>query len=217
MGLPLRASALANILLSAFLHAFAAPATEMPLSTVALIGPASSDIIAGSTIHVGLLFEDSPYIGLYEGVGISVIYPNGTSSSVGEETTFLQTVNRSVPLPQDCNNKHPFGISAVNIKVGTCTVQYNASYWLSSDPSQANASYCGPPPFSRQYWLLNSTFAASQNSGNVTNASDISVVATFPSSPTEEVILASVAGSRYSSGGPLDVLGLVGWALVNAL
>lgn len=236
----LRAFALTHVLLSVYFScAIAAPMMEAPPSTVTLLVPPTSNITLGSFVEVGLHFADSPsYDGLFEGVGIYVIYPDGTSDNIGESSTYWQTVNLSQPLLQSCiTNGEPFGISAAGFtanQLGTLvlfwfqsghgssylislrryTLQYNVSYWLSSDPSQANATYCGPKPFLQQTWLLNYTFDVSQNGDNVGSIpleTLSSVVATLPSSPTGEVLL-NAAGLRYHFGGTL--LGLMAWLLV---
>jgi hypothetical protein len=76
-------------------------------------------------------------------------------------------------------------------------VVYNLTYGLSADPSQANRSYCGPPPYSYQSWLLNATFdaAAGGRPGGDWSLDNLTTVTTrLPGTPTG-VVLGTVSAS----------------------
>ncbi|KAE9394845.1 hypothetical protein BT96DRAFT_923266 [Gymnopus androsaceus JB14] len=179
---------------------------DSPPSTVTLMGPPNATTVPlGSPLSVGLLFGPE-YIGLLEFLDISVIYPNGTVVFAGGASNYLTiSANDSAP-PQDCgqlDGAGEGGVRAAGIsvdQVGTYMVQYNVSYWLSSDPSQANATYCGPPPFSQQMWLLNTTFVAFQpGSATSTGLPNEVSTATIPGSPTGNVAPVTNGGGQKHS------------------
>jgi len=72
------------------------------------------------------------------------------------------------------------------------TIHWNITYGLSSDPLQANSSYCGPEPFSWQTFILNKTVtvlpegALGHNGGRL-SVPLTTVVSQFPSEPTGQV------------------------------
>ena len=86
--------------------------------------------------------------------------------------------------------------------VGTYTVVWNFTYVMSAEPQKANATSCGPAPFSSQSFVLNRTVEATAVSGegagpgpSYTNAG-FTVSTTLPAKPTGDLQLAGVAGVR---------------------
>jgi hypothetical protein len=65
---------------------------------------------------------------------------------------------------------------------------------VSSDPSQANSTYCGPGPFSYETYILNKTFSVTSNEGQ----GGIATITTqLPQQPTGMVKLDSSADRLY--------------------
>jgi len=133
--------------------------------------------------------------GLPHNTSVSLKYPNGTLANVmstfGGDDTFCL---------------YPSVVAAVGYfladQVGQHIVFWNVSYGISSDPSKANISYCGPPPFSFQSWTLNRTFEV-QGSGN-SGPAEATVTASFSTQPTGNL---PTSGSM-KSGVHVGVVGL---------
>jgi hypothetical protein len=65
---------------------------------------------------------------------------------------------------------------------------WDIAYVESSDSTKANETYCGPPPFSEQKWLLNSTTTVvSANLGSNVVVATATTVQKLPSKPTGRV------------------------------
>ncbi len=91
------------------------------------------------------------------------------------------------------------------------TIRYNISYWLSSDPSQANDTYCGPQPFTHETWILNPTFSVGTSKeccGAVPFISSLGTTSALPSTPTGKITLANASHGSRIGGGGLDWLTL---------
>jgi hypothetical protein len=61
------------------------------------------------------------------------------------------------------------------------TATWNFTYAMSSDPSQANSTYCGPGPFSFEYYVLNKTFSVTSNE---TQGALATITTQLPQQPT---------------------------------
>jgi len=156
-----------------------------PPRDVELIYPADT---ANLNQNVSLGYQDpkmtETLFGLSRNVSISVTYPNGTHSplvSTFSPDTFC-TVGPTTGFVS--------GTFTVN-QTGTYTAFWNYSYGISSDPSQANASYCGPPPFTYQSFLLNHTFEV-QDIGADASVNPTTASSELPTQPT---------GTLNTSGG----------------
>lgn len=81
---------------------------------------------------------------------------------------------------------------------GTYTVVWNFTYVMSADPQKANASSCGPAPFSTQIFLLNRTVEATAAAGgggasaSYTNAG-VTESTNLPAQPTGDLKIAGAA------------------------
>jgi hypothetical protein len=65
---------------------------------------------------------------------------------------------------------------------------WDVTYVMSSDPSQANSSSCGPPPFSKQDWSLTSTVSViDADVGAAVIAATASATVPLPGKPTGKV------------------------------
>ncbi|KAH9927831.1 uncharacterized protein B0H18DRAFT_875295, partial [Fomitopsis serialis] len=105
------------------------------------------------------------FLGLVEAVNTSLIAPNGTK--IGH----FQSNTDNITGLGSCVPAQSTGASGCDVAAdeGTYTIIWNVAYTMSSDPSQANASYCGPSPFSTQTCLLNETFEATKGQGEATS------------------------------------------------
>jgi hypothetical protein len=63
---------------------------------------------------------------------------------------------------------------------------------MSSDPSQANSTYCGPGPFSFEYYVLNKTFSVISNE---TQGALATITTLLPQQPTGLVKLDTSSSS----------------------
>lgn len=84
-------------------------------------------------------------------------------------------------------------------EAGTYTVVWNFTYIMSAEPQKANASSCGPAPFSTQIFLLNRTVeAAASAGGGGVGASytdrGFTATTTLPAQPTGDLKSAGAAG-----------------------
>jgi hypothetical protein len=67
---------------------------------------------------------------------------------------------------------------------------------MSSDPSQANSTYCGPGPFSFEYYVLNKTFSVISNE---TQGALATITTELPQQPTGLVKLDTLSSSSSSA------------------
>jgi hypothetical protein len=61
------------------------------------------------------------------------------------------------------------------------TAFWNFTFATSSDPSQANDTYCGPGPFSFESYVVNKTFMVDDTQGQ---PADATVTTSLPQQPT---------------------------------
>ncbi|TFY59647.1 hypothetical protein EVJ58_g5651 [Rhodofomes roseus] len=142
-------------------------------------------------------------LGFIEAMNITIFAPNGTDiSSVG-----VNTVPDNITGHGDCGSYPGSSYSgcAVAADTGTYTIRWNLTYTMSADPSQANASYCGPAPFSTQIFVLNQTFDTFTvlGQGNAHTNTEITTTTTLPTKPTGNLKVAGALDMRVS--------GEVGW------
>jgi hypothetical protein len=83
------------------------------------------------------------------------------------------------------------------------TAFWNFTYATSSDPSQANGSYCGPGPFSFESYVVNKTFSVNATTSEEQPAA--TVTTDLPQQPTG--LVKSSAGRSVVGWWP-SVLGL---------
>ena len=181
------------------------PPTEVEVNTTVCFGwaqPTDAPHYYGASraIHsTGLLYVNSQWgSGFVEAVNISTYASNGTNvGSVGVGTD-------SGKIVMDCGYYPGITYNGCTVltDVGTYTVVWNFTYVMSAEPQKANATSCGPAPFSSQSFVLNRTVEATAVSGegagpgpSYTNAG-FTVSTTLPAKPTGDLQLAGVAGVR---------------------
>ena len=132
-------------------------------------------------------------------MNISAYAPNGTNiGSIGVDT------NSSGQAMIDCGY-YP-GVTYTGCtplpETGSYTIVWNFTYVISAEPQRANATSCGPAPFSSQTFVLNRTVEATAvSSGDAgpgvsyTNAGS-TVATTLPAKPTGDLKLAGAADVR---------------------
>lgn len=174
-----------------------------PPSTIEfLIGPTTNSTISFNTsVPAGASFSPTTDAGLARSVNVTFTRPNGTISG-GVVVNPLNTGTLFVP----CGGGGGGGWSSILAdQEGVCVqvlldsllvltdsfvliryvIHYNITYGMSSDTSQANSTFCGPPPYSFQSWIVNSTFnvraPAEGDGGTLTPAS---FTTGLPSAPT---------------------------------
>ena len=143
-------------------------------------------------------------------MNISAYAPNGTNiGSIGVDT------NSSGQAMIDCGY-YP-GVTYTGCtplpETGSYTIVWNFTYVISAEPQRANATSCGPTPFSSQTFVLNRTVEATAVSGggpgpgpSYTNVG-VTASTTLPAKPTGDLKLAGAAEVRVS--GAIMVLGVV--------
>jgi hypothetical protein len=99
------------------------------------------------------------------------------------------------------------------------TISWNYTYTTSADPSQANATFCGPGPFSHQKFLLNTTFevvdqGASTTTGRNTTAQ--TVTSRLPTAPTGKVNSPDAKSGASSSFSLFTTVGKMGMLVSGA-
>ncbi|KAK7049426.1 hypothetical protein VNI00_006027 [Paramarasmius palmivorus] len=167
--------------------------TVSPPSTVQLIHPEGT-LQINSRVKIGFGYNGPPYQGFLQSINSSLQWPNGTESAS----------LRSIPMKDhSCRAESRYNATATMTldQVGNYTIFWNVTYGLSSDPTQANSTYCGPEPFSYQSWLLNSTFRVDSNPARTDRAVlSTFVETTLPGSPTGSLKV-PVTSSSSSGGG----------------
>ena len=106
-------------------------------------------------------------------------------------------------------------------EVGTYTIKWNFTYVMSAEPQKANATSCGPAPFSSQTFVLNRTVEVTAVDGggagpgpSYTNT-DVTVSTTLPAKPTGDLKLAGAVSVRVP--GEILMLGVAAAMGVMAL
>ncbi|KAH9833544.1 uncharacterized protein C8Q71DRAFT_773928 [Rhodofomes roseus] len=186
-----------------FALAASAYAASLPDKLTLLVPP--SHVQVNSTVCPGwsMPADETRYYGFIEAMNITIFAPNGTDiSSVG-----VNTVPDNITGHGDCGSYPGSSYSgcAVVADTGTYTIRWNLTYTMSADPSQANASYCGPAPFSTQIFVLNQTFDTFTvlGQGNAHTNTEITTTTTLPTKPTGNLKVAGALDMRVS--------GEVGW------
>ena len=188
-----------------------------PPDKVVLIVPADNNIEAGIVVPVGVNHPaDEPIYygmihclqctvlqlltnrtGLIQEVNISIFASNGTMI---QNESFGDNLTESIAAGA-CGNWPEHGSDSIMLfqipdsdpgqDPGTYTMAWNFTYMISSDPQNANASYCGPGPFSTQHFLINSTFESEPNDTGEPNplytVPASLTTANLPSKPTGNV------------------------------
>jgi len=150
-----------------------------PPRDVELIYPASA-VNLNQTVDLGWAStnDSASLLGFTQNVTVSVTFPNGTNRPV---------IDSQSPNNSTCVGSTGFATgSFIADQIGTYIAYWNYSYGISSDSSQVNSTYCGPPPFSFQSWLLNHTFDAQTLGSNVV-ALNTTASSNLPTQPTGSV------------------------------
>ncbi|KAE9393492.1 hypothetical protein BT96DRAFT_923989 [Gymnopus androsaceus JB14] len=168
-----------------------------------LVPPSPSSVLFESSVPAGVVYSSIP-----EGVGIivNVTYtcPNGTTSP-----------GIVVNWPFSCPSGDGGGWSYIIAdQQGNYTIRYNITHGVSSDPSQANATYCGPEQYSFQSWTLNSTFTVQSpelfgggpdSSFTEPTITPVRLVSALPTTPTGSVPVKNSGWRLGSSFGSQSV------------
>jgi len=189
----------ATLTLSLLVFPLSAYAVSLPDTFTLLVPP--SQVQANSTVCFGCAQPPTRYYGLIEAVNTTLIAPNGTK--IGH---FQLNTNNITGLGT-CVPAQSTGGSGCDVvpDEGTYTIIWDVAYTMSSDPSQANASYCGPPPFSTQTFSLNETFEATVGQSEATSFTNMAytTATTFLTEPTGNLKVAGASALRLP--------GVTGW------
>ncbi|KAF5349053.1 hypothetical protein D9758_012681 [Tetrapyrgos nigripes] len=153
-----------------------------PPDSISLIFPTSNEILFNSSLPIGITDPETIF-GLARIVNITRSFPNG----IVQKGIVIGTDSE-----EDCTifGTEELEYLAFNVS-GEHTIHWNITYGLSSDPSQANSSFCGPKPFSWQTFILNKTFTVLEQdnrtgsgSGGQLEVPTATFVSQLPSEPT---------------------------------
>jgi len=186
-----------------------------PPGSISLIRPdPKSHVPQNSNLTFGFASPSQQFFGLLQNVKMSYRQPDGTdvpSSSFGPAFTQGGSFRSDGYSPAQCRT-FP-GTSTTNevnaSQVGNYTFFWNVTYVMSSDPTKANDTYCGPPPFSEQSWLLNSTVEVIDvNAGTAVVAATATTTQPLPSKATGKVNsdAMGIRGSVVNWGSALGML-----------
>jgi len=179
--------------------------TASPPDKLTLLVP-PSQVQVNSLVCLGWAepADSTRYYGFIEAVNISMIAPNGTN---------IGSVTHSTNAGLGCTTYPGSSYSgcAVASDTGKYTVVWNFTYTISSDPAQANESYCGPAPFSTQVFLLNETFEATlvQGEGTSFTNTEFTRTTTLPTKPTGNL--------RVAGASAVHLPEVIGWMGATAV
>lgn len=176
-----------------------------PPSTIEyLIGPATnSNIPFNTSVPAGASFAPTADAGLARSVNVTFTRPNGTISGgvvvnpLYTDTMFLPCGGSGGGWSWILADQEGVCVQVLLVSLLESTdslvlirysIHYNITYGMSSDTSQANSTFCGPPPYSFQSWIVNSTFnvrAPTQGDGGTLTPT--SFITGLPSAPTGTV------------------------------
>jgi len=187
-----------------------------PPGSVHLIRPNPNIRVPDSAVITYGFAEDTNQIyGLVKNITMYYMQPDGSqvaSDSFGSDFTNQDgSFDNGGYSPDECRN-YPGTSMTSNFSAsqpGNYTLFWDITYVMSSDPTKANSTYCGPGPFSKQNWLMNSTVIvveASLGSGVDIGTSTTDV--NLPSSPTGRVN-GAVGIAPGHAAGLLSVLAMV--------
>jgi len=168
--------------------------------SISLIRPKpNTNVTQYTNLTYGVSSSNKQYWGLVENVVMWYTAPDGTqtpSPTYGPAITSGGVFQDSGYTPEECRS-YP-GTTSLNVvnasETGNYTFFWNVTYVESSDPTQANSTYCGPPPFSQQSWLLNSTVEVVEaDFGTAVVGATSTTMQGLPSKPTGKVNSADVA------------------------
>lgn len=165
-----------------------------PPGSIVLIRPEPKTHVPQNTnLTFGFASPSQQFFGLIQNVKMSYNQPDGTtvqSGSFGPAITQGGTFQTDGYSPAQCRS-YP-GVSTTTVvnasQVGNYTFIWDVTYVESSDSSKANETYCGPPPFSKQNWNVNSTVTVIDVTvGSAAVAPTATTTSPLPSKPTGKV------------------------------
>jgi len=186
-----------------------------PPGSITLIRPdPKTQVPQYANLTYGFVSSKTQYWGLIQNIQMSYSQPDGSriqSSTYGPSITSGGSFQNNGYSPEECRS-FP-GTTTLNDVNATQTGQYtffwDVTYVESSDSTKANSSYCGPPPFSEQNWVMNTTVTVvDANLGPDIVAATASTVQDLPSKPTGRVNNGAVwlGGSAANWGSAVGLL-----------
>jgi len=180
-----------------------------PPSSITLIRPdPDTRVPTYANLTFGFTSSSTQYWGLIQNIEMSYSQPDGSTI---QSSTYGPPFQSSGYSAAECRS-FP-GTTMLNEVNASQTGQYmffwDVTYVESSDSTKANQSYCGPPPFSKQNWVLNSTVTVvNANLGTGIIAATASTTQKLPSKPTGRVNngAVSVGGSAAKWGSAVGLL-----------
>jgi hypothetical protein len=184
----------------AFIIALLAPLTwakaVSPPNTITLIRPDPSARYPRDTILTyGFTWPNGDILyGLVHNITMYYTQPDGSTVPSGSFGSRYTNGDGSFQVdgytPAQCRT-YPGTITTREVpayQAGKYTLFWSVTYVMSDDPTQANSTYCGPSPYSKQSWVVNSTATVvDASAGTAVRASSVTTPSQFPSSPTGRV------------------------------
>jgi len=172
-----------------------------PPGSITLIRPNPNiNVPQYANLTYGFTSSNTQYWGLIQNIRMWYMMPDGTqneSSTYGPAITSGGTFQDSGYSPDECRSfPGTTTLNVVNVtETGMYTFFWNVTYVESSNSGQANSTYCGPPPFSQQNWLLNSTVkVAEADLGTAIVGAIGTTTRGLPSKPTGRVNTGAAVG-----------------------
>jgi len=188
-------------------------AVDAPGSITLIRPDPKTRVPQGTNLTFGFASPDQQLYGLLQNVRMSHTQPDGTNvpgPTFGPSFTEGGSFQSEGYTPAECRT-FP-GVSTTSqinaSQVGNYTFFWNITYVMSADSTKANDTFCGPPPFSRQNWNVNSTVRVIEvNVGTAVAAATATTTSALPSKPTGKVNNAvGIKGSVLNLGSTLGLL-----------
>jgi hypothetical protein len=188
-----------------------AGSTDPPGNLILIRPTPNQSVPQNSNLTFGFVSTNKQYYGLVQNIKMSYSQPDGTKvdgasfgPAITSDNSYSPAECRTFPGTSTLNSvnatqtgKCVFSSSVLSFppfysnlfdSVHSYTFFWDVIYVESSDSSKANSTYCGPPPFSKQNWSINSTTTVvDADLGTAVMASATSTTQDLPSKPTGKV------------------------------